>query len=119
MALERGGEWTSQKINKKLLKYPYRIRKLVMTKVESMGDEYRTKVGSRRVFSGANGMGTGSGEGTSRRLVIEDKRCKVGATTHPKPKQNDTNIEREGDHHLTGETDVKLIKETDLNKNTI
>ena len=46
-----------------------------------------------------------SEEGTSRSVVIEDKRCKVGATTHLKAKQNDTNIEREGDH-LTDETDL-------------
>ena len=62
---------------------------MVTTKAKSMGDEYGTKVGSRRVFSGASDMGTDSGEGTSRRLVIEDKQCKMRATTHPKAKQND------------------------------
>ena len=60
-------------------------------------------------------METGSGEGTSGRLVIEDKRCEVGTTTYLKPKQNDTNIKREGDHY-TDETDAKLIKETGLNR---
>ena len=113
--MEGGRERTGQKTNKKLVKYAYRMGKLVTTKAESMDNIYGTKVGSRRVFSGPSDMETGSGKGTTRKLVTKGKRCKVEATTHLKAKQNDTGIEREGDP-LVDETDAKLIKETDLNK---